>query len=120
MDREQIAAVCHNANRALREQLGEDPGPTWEEAPEDLRRSTRAGVDHALDSPDANPRSQHESWMRERLADGWTYDSSLPFGKKDADAKRHSCLVEYDVLPIPQRAKDHLFLAVARSLAAVV
>ena len=40
----QIAAVCHEAIRQLREELGEAPLPAWKDASEDMRASTLAGV----------------------------------------------------------------------------
>jgi hypothetical protein len=49
--------------------------------------------------------------MDQKIGDGWSY------GKfKDPVARKHPCLVSYDLLPQEQKMKDHLFLAVVKAL----
>jgi hypothetical protein len=105
-----IARVCHEANRAWQVVSG-DPSvsPPWDEAPEWQRSSAVSGVEEALGG--ATPEQLHESWCAAKVDDGWVWGDV-----KDTDAKTHPCLVDYEQLPADQRAKDHLFQAIVRSL----
>lgn len=102
-----IARIVHQANQALQAALGEEVGPQWAHAPQWMRESAESGV--RLAAQGHGPEAMHQSWMDERLANGWTYGET-----KDEAAKTHPCLVPYDQLPAEQRAKDHLFLAISR------
>lgn len=108
---DEIAQVCHEANRALQLVIG-DPvaSPAWGEAPESQRESAIEGVAQALAG--ATPEQLHQSWCDNRLAAGWTFGDV-----KDEESKTHPCLVPYEDLPPEQRLKDALFGAVVRSLA---
>jgi len=110
MNDEQIARVCHEANRAVQIETG-DPAvsPHWEDAPEWQRDSAIAGV--AAARAGARPAALHESWMEQKRADGWVYGEV-----KDADAKTHPCMVPYPSLPEDQKAKDRLFSAIVQAL----
>jgi hypothetical protein len=108
---EQIARVCHEANRAWCEANGDRSQRPWVAAEEWQRESAMEGVKAALDGQ--GPEELHESWCQSKLRDGWVYGEA-----KDAEAKTHPCLMPYDLLPPEQRAKDHLFLAVVRALSA--
>jgi hypothetical protein len=109
-DRDQIARVAHEVNRAYCDALGDTSQQPWDQAPEWQRISARAGVAlHA--SGDFGPEASHESWMQQKLDDGWTYGEV-----KDAETKTHPCLVPFDQLPREQQAKDHLFRAVVHAL----
>ncbi len=109
-DAESIAAVIHDANRRLQLIL-EDPAPSqpWDNAEQWQRDSAVDGVQRALDG--ATPRELHENWCSYRRADGWVYGET-----KDAVAKTHPCLVDYDELPTEQRVKDSLFFGVVDAL----
>ena len=106
-----VAAVCHEANRALCNALGDSSQPTWETAPEWQQESAVKGVEFCLANPEAPPSANHECWLDQKLADGWVYGPV-----KDAEAKTHPCIVPYDELPREQQAKDHLFKAVVAAL----
>jgi len=112
MKPETIARVCHEANRAWCAEHGDQSQPPWDAAPEWQRTSAIAGVEHALANPDGTPRDSHESWLKHKDADGWTYGPV-----KDPEAKTHPCMLPYDELPPEQRAKDALFTAIVRALA---
>lgn len=109
---EQIAQVCHEANRGLALANGDEPStvwPSWSEAPAAIQDSAVIGVAHALNG--ATPEQLHESWMQSKAADGWTFGPV-----RDNAAKVHPCMVPYDQLPAAQRAKDALFSAIVKAL----
>jgi hypothetical protein len=108
---EQIARVCHAANRELQLIQGDPvPSPPWEGAPGDQRASAVAGVVAALAG--SSPERLHEKWADAKTAAGWTYGDV-----KDWDTKTHPCLVPYANLPEEQQLKDALFAAVVEVLA---
>ncbi|MCC3277516.1 hypothetical protein LJ753_16755 [Arthrobacter sp. zg-Y20] len=109
---EDIARVCHEANRALQIiQADPAPSPEWETAPDWQRESAIEGVEKAVAGE--TPEQLHQSWCDFKTADGWTYGPI-----KDAEQKTHPCLVAYSELPADQRIKDDLFQAVVGSLTA--
>ena len=107
---EACAHVAHEAIRAYCIATGDPSQLPWSEAEEWQRESSRSAVVTALIG--ATPEQQHEAWMNERRAAGWTFGPV-----KDAAAKTHPCLVPYDELPQAQRAKDVLVGAVVRAMA---
>jgi len=108
---EDIAKVCHEANRALCQGIGDNSQLRWEDAPEWQRTSAINGVQFNLDNPDAPASASHDSWLAEKYAHGWKFGP-----EKDADLKEHPCCVPYDQLPKEQQAKDFLFRQVVHSL----
>jgi hypothetical protein len=106
-----IARVCHEANRAYCQTLGDNSQMPWEQAPLWQQDSAIDGVKKALLDPNMKPGDSHVSWSEHKLKDGWKYGPV-----KDADKKEHPCLVPFDQLPKEQQAKDKLFLAVVRAL----
>lgn len=114
MKRELIAQVAHEINRAYCASLGDDTQPAWNDAPEWQKASALVGVDMHLANPDATPEQSHESWLAQKLADGWEYGEV-----KDAEAKTHPCIKPYAELPAEQKAKDYLFRGVVHALKAI-
>jgi len=109
---EQIACICHEANRVLCEQQNDYTQTDWESAPKWQRKSAVKGVQFIVDNPDAPASASHDSWIDEKVADGWVFGPV-----KSAEYKTHPCLVPYESLPLEQQAKDHLFGAIVRGLA---
>ena len=105
---EKIAKICHEANRAYCETLGDWSQPTWENAPDWQKKSAINGVVLHL-AGDVSPKDSHDNWVKDKLADGWV------FGTKDPEAKTHPCIVVYEKLPIEQRRKDYIFKAIVES-----
>lgn len=106
-----IARICHEANRALCEALGDLSQAPWHAAPQWQRDSAIAGVEYRLDHPNATPEQQHEQWLAVKKAAGWTHG---PY--KDAAKKEHPCVLPYEELPEAQKAKDYLFGAIVTGL----
>lgn len=112
MNQEQIARVAHEVNRAYCQALGDDSQPAWECAPQWQRDSALLGVKLHIGNPDAGAQASHESWMAQKLAEGWEYGPT-----KDPEAKRHPCIVPFAALPVAQQAKDFIFRGVVHALA---
>ena len=105
-----IARVCHEANRGMQLVTGDPaPSPSWDDAPDWQRETAAAGVREALAG--RTPEQLHDAWSAAKRADGWTYGP-----RKDAQAKTHPCLVPYGDLPAAEQLKDRLFLAVVDAL----
>lgn len=113
MNDEQIAKVCHEANRALCAAFGDNSQVAWADAPEWQRESAIKGVQFSVENADAPPSAQHDAWLKDKFADGWTYGPV-----KDPANKLHPCCVPYDQLPPDQKAKDYVFGAIVRTLKA--
>lgn len=106
-----IAQIAHAINAAYCLSLGDTSQVAWDEAPEWQQQSALAGVEMHLANPDATPEQSHESWLAQKVADGWVYGEV-----KDEVAKTHHCCLPYDQLPPEQKAKDYLFRAVVHAV----
>jgi len=111
-DLEPIARVVHEAVRAWGSAHGETEIPTWDAAPDWMKASTFESVRFVLVHPDAGPGAQHDQWMAQRLADGWTYGP-----ERDESLKQHPMLVPFEDLPEFEKKKDALVCAAVKSLA---
>ncbi|MBM7070882.1 hypothetical protein JQC92_02350 [Shewanella sp. 202IG2-18] len=107
---EAIAKVCHEVNRAQCIPYGEKH-LSWELAPKWQRDSAILGVCFHIFNPDASASATHESWMAQKLADGWSYGPV-----KNAKKKTHHCIVPFSDLPKEQQAKDHIFKTIVHQL----
>lgn len=106
-----IASVCHALNAALCAAIGDISQPSWEDAPDWQKQSAIAGVEMHMANPDATPEQSHESWMAQKVAEGWTCGEV-----KDPEKKEHPCMRPYAELPEIQKAKDHVFRAAVHAL----
>lgn len=104
---EDIARICHEANRSWCELNGDDSQLPWEFAAQWQKDSAIAGVIFVRANPDAGDEAQHESWIAQKIADGWVYGEV-----KDPEAKTHPCLVPFEELPHHQQFKDKLFRSI--------
>jgi len=106
-----IAKACHEANRVWCQANGDDTQKHWDEAEQWQRDSAIKGVEFRIANQDGGYDSQHNSWLSDKLADGWVYGEV-----KDATAKTHPCIVPFEQLPEFQQKKDRLFCAIVDSL----
>ena len=109
---ENLAKVCHQANKAYCESHGDTSQPEWSDAPEWQKKSAINGVKFHLENPDSKPEDSHNNWLKEKAADGWVYGTV-----KNPDTREHPCMLPYDKLPEQQKKKDALFIAIVRALA---
>lgn len=112
---EHVAKICHEANRAYCETLGDFSQPTWDQAPHWQCMSILGGVQFHLANPGAGPSHSHDEWLKEKRETGWKYGPV-----KDVEKKEHPCFVPYEELPVEQKAKDALFSAVVNALRGLV
>lgn len=110
-----IAKMAHEINRAYCLAIGDTSQTTWEDAPDWQKDSAVKGVIFHLENPNATPENSHESWLKEKEADGWKYGPV-----KNPETKEHPCFVPYAELPVEQKAKDYLFRQAVHSAAGVV
>jgi len=110
-----IALLCHEVNKAYCESIGDTSQPDWDEAPEWQRQSAANGVRFHLASPDATPEDSHANWVNEKLGQGWKVGPV-----KDPEAKEHPCIVPYKDLPLEQRVKDALFIAIVHTMQRII
>lgn len=101
---EDVARICHEANRIYCQTIGDNSQDVWWDAPQWQRDSAINGVRFKVDKPDSSPEESHENWLKVKEADGWKYGEV-----KDADLKTHPCFRPYGELPVEQRVKDSLF-----------
>jgi hypothetical protein len=106
-----IATACHAANRAWCASVGDFSQKEWFEAEPWQRDSAIKGVEFRINNPDAGHDAQHNSWMEEKIQDGWVFGEV-----KDAEKKTHPCIVPFEQLPDFQQKKDALFCAIVDAL----
>ena len=110
MEQSEIARVAHEVNRAYCQSLGDNSQPTWEDAPQWQKDSALLGVKLHTEN-NVGPEASHESWMAQKLADGWKWGP-----EKKPDFKEHPCIMSFSALPKDQQAKDYIFRAVVHAL----
>jgi len=111
MRTEDIAQICHEVNRAYCQALGDHSQLAWADAPAWQKNSAQMGVELHMVNPEAGPQASHESWMAQKLAEGWKYGAY-----KDVDNKLHPCIMPFSELPREQQAKDYIFRAIVHAL----
>lgn len=111
MNVEDIAKVCHEANKAFCATHLDRSHFKWEDAPPWQRASAIKGVEFHIKNPEALDSHSHDSWMKEKLATGWKFGST-----KDDVKKEHPCLVPFNELAVHEQAKDALFRAIVHAL----
>jgi hypothetical protein len=80
-------------------------------APDWQKQSAISGVGFHMAHPESTPEMSHMEWLKQKEREGWVYGLV-----KDASKKEHPCMVAYNDLPVEQRMKDSLFVAIVRAL----
>jgi len=104
------AITAHNLNKYHCEKIGDTSQKPWEETPHELRVSAVNGITSYYTNPNTTPQMSHQSWMTEKIDNGWVYGEV-----KDIEKKTHPCLVPYTELSEHDREKDKLFSIVGKS-----
>ncbi len=60
---------------------------------------------------DIRAAASHDSWMAQKVAEGWVYGP-----EKNPELKQHHCIVPFDALPVEQQAKDFIFRGIVHAL----
>ena len=108
MEKQVLAQMAHELNAVICRNNNQEAAH-WDDAPQWQKDSSLSGIEFALAHPDVTPEMQHNEWMDYKIKDGWKYGE-----KKDAEAKTHPCLVPFGELPKFERAKDAVFIGVAK------
>lgn len=111
MNIEDIAVICHEANRIYCLRIGDNTQQEWANAEQWQRESAINGVKWRLENPESPASAQHDAWIADKLTNGWKYGLA-----KNAETKEHPCMVEYELLPVEQKAKDALFVNIVNAL----
>lgn len=101
---EDVAKICHEANKAYCVTIGDNTQPSWEDAPEWQKESAINGVRFHCLNENTTPADSHNSWLKQKQEEGWKYGEI-----KDADKKEHPCFTAYENLPKAQQVKDYIF-----------
>ena len=108
---EDIAKVSHEVNAAFCLAFGDYSQAPWEYAAKWQKESSINGVKFHIDNPKALPSHSHDSWLKEKEKNGWTYGEI-----KNYDKKTHPCMVPFEDLTDQQKAKDYIFRQIVHSL----
>lgn len=108
---EQIAIVCHEANRTFCAVNNDYSQVEWLGSPEWQRQSAINGVLFHMQNPHAQPQDSHNSWLKEKYENGWRYGET-----KNPGTKEHPCCVPYSELPVEQQLKDYIFGGIAKAM----
>lgn len=111
MEAKLIAVICHEANKAYCDSIGDPSQKHWEEAADWQKQSAIKGVEFKINNPDAGDDAQHNSWMKQKIDNGWVYGEH-----KNESLLTHPCIVPFEELPIEQQKKDKLFAAIVTAL----
>lgn len=102
MTSEQIAQVCHEAERALAATQGNTDIVAWNSLPADHKRLAMAGVQGIINGARTEPRCEHTAYQRNLSLNNTT---------------RMSCCEPYYMLPDFVKTKDRMYNMLALLLA---
>ena len=111
---EQIAKICHQANRAYNQSHDDLSLNDWENTSDDIKQSVINGVEFTVGSivvgKEVTAEIQHAEWVKFKIQQGYVYGEV-----KDDTKKTHPCIVPFSSLPEFQRKKDELFIAIVKT-----
>jgi hypothetical protein len=111
MTPEEIAHVCHEANRAYCQILLDVSHHEWGMISSELRDSVISGVKALLADPTITAEQIHQNWLDYKRAEGW-----VPGPIKNEKTKEHPNMLPFHELPSGEQVKDRLFVAIVRAL----
>jgi len=114
MKEEDVAKICHQANKAYCESLGNYSHNDWDKSPDWQKKSAIRGVNFHHDHPIAPISCAHEEWMREKIETGWKYGPI-----KNLDKKEHPCMISFHKLSPEQQMKYYLFRNIVHAINAL-
>jgi hypothetical protein len=100
-----IARVCHAANQAWREGIGQIPSGNWDSLSGEHQKGIITGVRDVLDGKIKSAEHNHEQWVAAKQALGWKEEE-------------HPCMKEFKSLPLHEQIKDYLFIAIIKTIQA--
>jgi hypothetical protein len=110
MQQMDIAKVCHESFRAWQNSNLMPLDPAWEDAPDTLKADVVARVQAIQNNIITKPEDAHTAWLNKMLAGGWTW------GQVHDDTKKTDPMVlDWDKLSYIVKARDYLFLGVAKA-----
>ena len=109
---EQVAKICHAANRAYCKSIGDFSIKNWEETEQHVKDSIKDGIKNIIERSITNPKESHESWLAFKIKEGgWKYGPI-----KNIEKKIHPCFMEYSQLPEEHRIKNEIFFSIVTTL----
>jgi hypothetical protein len=112
MNDTQIAIIAHEVNRAWCGYNGDMSQTDWDDAPQWQKNSAVNGVAFHRANPTAQASASHDSWMAEKVANGWVYGEEK---NPNVTPPTHPCIVQFGELPIEQQFKDVLFRTICHA-----
>jgi hypothetical protein len=98
MDKERISLILHNMMSEFRVNMGQEPYPIWITLDESVKQLYYGAIDRVTSGEITTPEQIHDYWME------WAKTN-----KSD-----HSCIIPFEGLSGPEKAKDELVLHMIR------
>lgn len=107
---EDIARVAYDANMQINILTGIDY-PAWDDFESYERTLFIDGVRQQIEQPDRTAEQIHQSWVDDRIRDGWQYGLI-----RNHQLKTHPSIVPFADLTLVEKVKDTLFANIVASL----
>ena len=108
---EEAAKIIHETLSHYKKENNNPVIINWDQASPEKKQSTIDGIKYHLLNPTASGKDSHDSWMNQKIANGWSYGET-----KDPIKKSHPNLVPYDRLDDHTKSLDHIFSGLVNSL----
>jgi hypothetical protein len=108
---EQLARLCHEADRVLCGLQGDARVLPWDLLDEGAQDELVASVREILETPEVSDEARYLRWASRQRAQGWVYGPVRSVPKKVDPG-----LLDYGALPSERRVRWSLFAAIVRSL----
>jgi hypothetical protein len=108
---EQLARLCHEADRVLCGLQGDARVLPWDLLDENAQDELVASVREILEAPEVSDEARHLNWATRQRALGWAYGPVRSVVKKIDPG-----LLDYGALPFERRVRWSLFAAIVRAL----